>query len=283
MPEFYQDSHYWQMPAIGIQKAQQELESHRTKIRFFHFNRHSHDSFSRACDDVLSSDIDGLLIAPVLSTPAEEFVKKLPQNLPYVFFDSTVPQSNCLSSIVQDSFLSGRLAGRLMHLLVGNIGTIAAIRVLPEDFHIDERIKGFQGYFSQFPQLSLRTYDAVCHGNQNHFSELIVQILQEIKDLNGIFVSNALTYCIARALEESQVETNIHIVGYDLLQENIAYLKKGNIAFLISQQSERQGYQGIYTLFRRIVLNEPVPPKIMMPIDIITRENVDYYIGGESQ
>jgi len=39
-----------------------------------------------------------------------------------------------------------------------------------------------------------------------------------------------------------------------------------------------QGYQGIYTLYNKVVLGEEVPEKIMMPIDIIMKENIDYYL-----
>ena len=39
-----------------------------------------------------------------------------------------------------------------------------------------------------------------------------------------------------------------------------------------------QGYQGIYTLYNKVVLNEKVQQKIMMPIDIIMKENIDYYL-----
>jgi len=277
MPEFSQDCGYWQMPGNGIQKAQKELESHRIKVRYYHYDRYSPMSFARACEEVLSVDLDGLLMAPAISSIAQEFVVKLPENLPYVYFDSTVPETNCLSSIVQDSFLSGQLAGRLMQLLCYNPGKIAVIRILPEDFHIDERVKGFQNFFARHSQFQLSQYDTYCHGKEDEFSQLMKKIIDENKDLKGIFISNALTYYVANVLNEKKIQRKIFVIGYDLLDQNIQYLKNGLIDFLINQQSEQQGYQGIYTLFRRIVLNETVPEKIMMPIDIITKENVDYY------
>jgi LacI family transcriptional regulator len=51
----------------------------------------------------------------------------------------------------------------------------------------------------------------------------------------------------------------------------------GVIDFLISQQSERQGYEGIYVLYRRVVLNLPSRKKVLMQLDIITKENIEYY------
>lgn len=69
----------------------------------------------------------------------------------------------------------------------------------------------------------------------------------------------------------------IPIIGYDLIDENVRYLREGVIDFLISQQPERQGYKGISTLYRHVILKEPVPKKVMMQIDIVTSENVDFY------
>ncbi len=272
-----QDSHYWEMPTAGIMKAEKELKGHGIRIRFFHYNRYSPDSFQKACEEMLQSKIDGLLMVPALTSIAENIIKQLPKELPYVFFDSIVPQSNCLSYIVQDSYVSGKLAGRLMRLLLNNHGSVAAIRVVPEDFHITERIRGFQNYFAQTPEIHLKTVDAHSKGDQNTITDLVHQIINENKDLKGIFISNALTYCIAQVLEGKKRQKKIHVIGYDLIKENIEYMKKGVIDFLISQQSERQGYQGIYTLYRHLVLKESVSRKIMIPIDIITKENVDYY------
>ncbi len=277
IPKLEQDSQYWHIPASGIQRAQQELLSHRIKIEYFHYDRYSEDSFARACEEAQASEIDGLLMVPIMPTIANEFIQKLPPNFPFVFFDSTVPSNACLSCIIQDSYSSGQLAGRLMHLLVGEEGCVSAIRLLPQDFHIDERIRGFQQFFKNRKSIQLKIYDADLHGEPDRFLDLVDQIREENCDLSGIFVSNALTFLVARALEIRNFKEKIHVIGYDLIKENIDYLKSNYIDFIISQQSEQQGYQGVYALFRSVVLNESVPDKMMMPIDIITRENVDYY------
>jgi LacI family transcriptional regulator len=62
-----------------------------------------------------------------------------------------------------------------------------------------------------------------------------------------------------------------------LIPENVHYLKEGLIDFLISQKAETQGHEGIYALYRHVVLRQPCEKNIMMPIDIITKENLIYY------
>jgi len=278
MPRLSQDSNYWKMPARGIKKAGDELNKQRTEIEYFYYDRYSHMSFALACEQVLKAGLDGLLIAPVLSNIAEEFIDKIPDDLPYVFFDSYVPNSNCLSSIVQDSFLSGWISAKLMRILIKEEGSVAAIRVLPEDYHVDERIKGFQSFFSENSDIRLIVHNAIREKEKSDFHGLTKKIVAENKDLKGIFVSNALTYLVAEFLESNTPRSKIHIVGYDLIKENVNYLKKGYIDFLISQKPERQGYLGIYTLYRKVALNEDVPGKIMIPIDIIMKENLDHYL-----
>lgn len=277
MPRLEQDHEYWQLPARGIEKAWQELKPHQVQIQFFHYNRYSPMSFSRACEQVLQARLDGLLMAPALAAIAAEFIRRLPAGLPCVFFDSMVPGASCLSSIVQDSRLSGRLAGRLMHLLLAGRGEVAAIRIQPEDFHISERINGFHEFLLTQDGCPVTIYDVVSPEEPSSLVDLTRAILAEKSGLSGIFVSNALTFKVAEVLAASPVDRAVKLIGYDLIEPNIACLKQGSIDFLISQQSERQGYQGIYSLFRRVVLGEEVPARIMMSIDIITRENVDHY------
>ena len=273
MPIIEQDSGYWKMPYQGIEKAKDELKVHKVRVTYYFYNRYSQISFANACHRVLDADLDGLFVAPVMSSISEEFIEKIPTDLPYIFFDS-----KCLTYIVQDSFLSGRLAAKLMQMLIKEQGTVVAIRVLPEDYHINERIKGFRSYFLENPGLPMRVYNAERERDRTDFKDLLEKVLDEHQDLRGIFVSNALTYRVAEFVETHDIKDQIYIIGYDLIDENIHYLKNDYIEFLISQQPEKQGYQGIQTLYTHLVLREPVRSKIMMPLDIITKENIDYYL-----
>jgi LacI family transcriptional regulator len=279
MPLIEQDSGYWAMPYQGIEKAKNELKAHKVHVTHFFYDRYSHISFANACQQVLDSDLDGLLIAPVMSSVSKEFIKKIPSDLPYIFFDSIVSEAKCLTSIVQDSFLSGRLAAKLMKMLINEPGTIAAIRVLPEDYHINERIRGFQSYFLENTDIQISVHNAERKQTGANIQNVLEKVLEEHKDLRGIFVSNALTYRVAEFVEKHGIKDKIKIIGYDLIAENIHYLKKDYVDFLISQQPERQGYQGIMALYTHLVLQEPVGREMMMPLDVITKENVDFYLN----
>jgi LacI family transcriptional regulator len=69
------------------------------------------------------------------------------------------------------------------------------------------------------------------------------------------------------------------LIGYDLLKANVDYLRKGIVTFLLAQRPEEQGYQGIITLFNHLAFKKEFNRVQYVPIDILTRENIDYYIN----
>jgi LacI family transcriptional regulator len=274
IPNPSQDSHYWQIPIRGIQRAQNELKSHKVDVKFFYYDKYLQESFKKAYYRAIKNKLDGFLIAPVILKVAADLIKKNPPLKPYVFIDSKIPDSDYLAYIGQDSYQSGILSAKLMHLLFKGSGTVAAIRFLPEDYHIEERIRGFQDFFKDKKGIHVITFNLNGQGNKNIAFSLITKIIAEYSNLKAIFISNALTHQIAEFI--STVNKKIYLIGYDLISENKKYLNRGMIDFLINQMPETQGYQGIYSLFRCIVLNESVDREVMMPIDVVTKENVLY-------
>ncbi len=277
MPKPIQDSMYWAMPIKGMVRAQSELSAQKIQVKHFYYDKYSEASFFRSSRELLAAKLDGLLIAPVLSKVVHSFIRDVPAGVPYVFFDSFIPDADYVSYIGQDAFQSGVLSARLMEMVMKEKGAIAIVRVLPEDYHIDDRVKGFLVHCLKNPGIRTIVYDT--DGNKNPVTrqKTFQKILVENPDLKGIFVTNAITHQIARYVKAHAPEKGVHVIGYDLIEENIRYLKEGWIDFLISQQSERQGYEGIYTLYRHVVLKEAVEKNVMMPLDIVTAENIDYY------
>jgi LacI family transcriptional regulator len=67
------------------------------------------------------------------------------------------------------------------------------------------------------------------------------------------------------------------VIGHDLLKENIAFLNKDIVQFLICQRPEEQGYNAINKIFRYVVQKRVTAKENYTSIDIVTKENVDYY------
>ncbi len=276
-PKRNQDSNYWILPMKGIQKASKELETYNVQIKYYHFDRYSEKSFERALQHASKDRLEGLLIAPILKNVAEEMIPKFCYSRPCVFIDSDVPGIPHLSTIIQDPYRSGILAANLMKKMIAESGTIVIAEIVPGDFHIDERIRGFREGIEEDRRFRLVLYKIESHKGENEFRSSSEKILGENSDLRGIFVSNAWTHPIARHVRSLTKPKEIMIVGYDLVEENKKCLIDGGIDVIISQRPEMQSYEGIHSLFRHTVLRARVDKKIMVPLDVLTKDNVDYY------
>ena len=276
MPNCEQDSGYWAILKTGIDQALEDISSFSIKADYFFFDKYSDESFMRAGVRALQKKVDGLLITPILSNVCPAFVKAIPGEIPYVYADSTIPNTAPLSYIGQDSFQSGVCAAKLMQLCIGGKGGIAIVRMLPEDFHIDQRARGFSSYFHGNSFIALHSFDASGGMNSKAFNDTIGSIEETLPGCKGVFVTNADTHRVVKALQGSPGARK-HIIGYDCILENMRLVSQGKIDFLISQKTRDQGFLGINTLFRSVVLKETCAKEVLMPIEIVTAENLRYY------
>ena len=76
----------------------------------------------------------------------------------------------------------------------------------------------------------------------------------------------------------SKSNRKIEIIGYDLLKNNIEFLNKNEISFLIHQNPKRQIYIGITSLIEHFIFGKEIPNEKLLPIDIVSSENLSSYI-----
>jgi LacI family transcriptional regulator len=82
---------------------------------------------------------------------------------------------------------------------------------------------------------------------------------------------------LVQALDPS-TQQRVKVVGFDLIQPNLELLAENNIRFLINQNAWHQGYMGILTIVNHLILRKKIPLLQYLPLDIIVRENVEYYL-----
>jgi LacI family transcriptional regulator len=95
--------------------------------------------------------------------------------------------------------------------------------------------------------------------------------------MRGIFITNSRAYRLINAMNVKDANRFV-IIGYDMLEPNIQFLKESKINFIINQNAINQGYYGIMAFINHFVLKEPIEKKQYLPLDIIIKENVDFYI-----
>ena len=279
MPFPEQDNEYWAIPLGGIQKAFRELNYYKFIPLYYFYHKYKSDSFYEQWKELIKEipHLDGLILSPNFSGAMEELITQLPEKFPYLFFDSYIPNGKELTYIGQDAFQSGMLAAYLFSLIYKTGKKIAVFRILPIDFHLEDRINGFKNFFYDSSQLLLIDFD-----KSHEDSELIKikKILEENKkNLSGVFIPHADCSFLSKLFSSMIFEEKPKVIAYDLTDSNRKLLEEGIIEFLICQRSFQQGYSSVKLLFDYLVLDKKISRKVNLPIDIITKYNFHDYVG----
>ncbi len=270
---------YWSKPFIGIKKRNAELRQYNVQIQSFTFGQSNSQNFVSETEKILELKPDGVVLAPFFKKESVKFIEKLKEfEIPFVFIDSEIKNAGHISYIGQDSFQSGLVSGKLLDLMLpeGNILIIHFAKEMDNQNHLAQREKGFYNWYvdNKIEKHQLFTTEVADTEDENWMESINEKIKK--KNIKGIFVTNSRVFNVGRLIEKYGLK-GIQVIGHDLLKENIDFLKKDIVQFLICQRPEEQGYNAINKLFRNVVQKREIGEKDYSSIDIITKENVDYY------
>jgi LacI family transcriptional regulator len=280
IPDAGKDNVYWKKPVEGFMRAAAELKDFSTKIAILHYDIGDEKSFIREFKNVLSLNPDGIILAPNFHDAALNLIPLCRErDIPFMFVDNDL-ENQSLAFFGQDAVQSGMVAARLMQyglkensiVLVLNLARNKAITR-----HMHSREKGFTGYFEENQGSKIRTVSmSVDLSLKNEPEKTLKSLLDRHHGVTGIFVTNSRVHRVASMLEKAGIN-DIILAGYDLVDTNLEYLEKGFIDFLICQKPEDQGYKSAMAMFNYLLNGRPAEKINYSPIDIIMKENVNYY------
>jgi LacI family transcriptional regulator len=282
LPEPTEDNSFWKKHSFGMNRAIEELDPFPVILSQITFDILNEDDFQMKTGSVLNLKPDGVLLAPIFKSESIAFCSRLcKENIPFVFIDGFIENTDFLAYTGEDIFQSGRVAGQLIDMVTAENDDILVVNIaknLQNIHHLSNRTQGFLSYFEKSgtnrgKKININIPDPSTESVKN----AIDIIFERNPDIGSIFISGSKSYLIADYLEKRGLK-HINLIGYDLLDMNVKYLKSGIIKFLIGQRPEEQTYKGIKKLFEYISLNK-LPEKIeFLPVDIVTTENVDFFL-----
>ena len=277
---------YWEAPKAGLEKAEKELRQYGVYISLHIFNSHEEQSFVTQAKEVSKEHPDGVLIAPVFYKEALPFFDEWTRmKIPFVLFNTQIEHVNSLCYIGQDSYRSGSLAAKILNFGLQSPGTVLVAHInedISNSAHLITKEAGFREYFksdgqdSSFKIISRE----INFPDGGSLDAQMDALLEEEPGMKAVYVTNSRAFELAAYLEKRAL-TQIKLVGYDLLKSNLHYLNKEIINFLINQNPLGQGYWGIHQLANFLVFKKDIQPIKFLPLDIITKENLDYYLDPQ--
>lgn len=282
LPEPTEINSYWEKHSEGMEKAVTELQPFPTSITEVKFDMQNEKDFQKKTETVLSLNPDGILLAPIFKSESVEFCKKLTKSkIPFIFIDGYIDHTGFLAYIGEDIYKSGKVAGQLLDMVTDEKKDILVVNIarnLQNVHHLKNRSLGFLNYLEKSGRNSGKKITiSIKEPLMDCVRSGMNKVLKKFPDIGAIFISGSKSYLIANYLEENGLN-NINLIGYDLLDVNVHFLKSGLTRFLIGQRPEEQTYLGIKKLFEYLSIKK-IPEKFdYLPMDIITSENVDFFI-----
>ena len=141
----------------------------------------------------------------------------------------------------------------------------------------ENRETGFRHYMhDHFPDINIIEVNLPLDVEREKYDDILEEYFTAHPLTHHCITFNSKAHIVGEFLLRTN-RRNVQIMGYDMVEKNANCLKLGSISFLIAQHGYMQGYSCIESLFEAIVLKKKVNPVNYVPIELLTKENVDFY------
>lgn len=284
IPKVSEETNFWEAPLSGFQKAEMEINQYGVSINKYFFDLNDKATFVQQTEQILADKVDGIILAPSFMEESVQLAQTCKErNIPYVFINSDIPNLDSLCYIGPHLVKSGYMAAHLVSYSIANEGKILVVNISKEidnHHHLLRKEEGFRKYFNDHQKSNEILKIDIRQTTYPNVEQKLTEIFQNHPDIRAVFATNSRVSSVARFLEQTDKQ-DLLLVGYDFLKENIDHLTLGTIDFLICQKPEEQAYRGVMALYQHLVLTNSIDRVQYMPIDIITKENYEFYSNSK--
>ena len=273
---------YWEEIEEGARKCEDVRRDFHIDLEILFYERSSEDSFREQGDAILQAQPEGVIVVPSSLAVTREFTENLhAKSIPFILLDSYMPDLRPLSFFGQDSFCSGFFAAKMLMMIASKEAEIMLMRQTKDGRVVskqqDNREVGFRHYMhDHFPNVEIIDLDLPLNGTKSEYVKMLEKYFAEHPNTHHCITMTSKAHIVGDFLLKTN-RRDVQIMGYDMVEKNARCLREGSISFLIAQHAYMQGYSCVETLFRAIVLKKKVTPVNYMPIELLMKENVDFY------
>lgn len=273
---------YWGAVKDGLEQALEEYHDINIRPHYFFYNQYDVYSCRDAYEQVGAEGTDAVIIGPTFTNETVLLCERLDKaSIPYVFVDSTVQGTNPYETYTTDQYACGYLLAKLLDAATPHDRSIAIFRFQrignQGATNSLERRRGFDAYMNDTGK-SGRLIEATLPGMDPEQTELaFLETLAAHPEIKGIAVLNSRGSALANILHKKEI-SDIRVISFDLTSDNRRYLESGQIAALLCQRPELQGFNAIKSIINKLLYNLPVQQvHNLMPVDVVFKENLPFY------
>lgn len=239
---------------------------------------------------LMAEGVDVLMISAVDSGALGPLISEArARGVPVFTVDRAAFNCPVVSHVTSDNILGGQLAADFLADSLNYEGDVAIVGFQVEGAaagewaatSIAERIHGFKEALSRQGQLHLVAEVSGGH-NRRSAREATSAMLRAHPNTTGIFATNdVVVQGVLDGVRDAGVAETAVVVGYDATPHGCAEIMQGGpLRGEVAQFPLRIGHK-VVDLWAHHVGGQAVPERLEIPVELVTRENVQHFTGAE--
>jgi ribose transport system substrate-binding protein len=203
--------------------------------------------------------------------------KAVSRGVQVMCFDSDAPNSKRFAYYGTDDKSCGERTVDVLAKAMGEKGTVAILAGNQSAPNLQNRVAGAKEALKKYPNMKLNEPGVFYHvETPEKAAEAVQQAQNANPSIQGwamiggwpLFTANALKWPAG----------SIKVVAVDALPAQLGYVKDGYVEALLAQDCYGWGTKSVEILLDKIVKNQSPPDlKVIDPLTLVTKENVDSY------
>jgi ribose transport system substrate-binding protein len=238
-------------------------------------------SAQRQIDEIsqmLDAGIDALILTPVEAEGMTDILREAKKKgVIIVVVDTSVSDEELVDcTVMSDNYLAGELIGRY-YLEKHDAADLVLIKHEAAASGRD-RVQGFLDTVSSNPDIRVVT-ELDGEGQLEKVMPLMEDFLKTGTDFDSVFCLNdpsALGVIAALEASGSDPGKDIDVYGVDGAPEAKALIEEGRMEATVAQYPSKLGAEAADVLYR-LLNGESTEKKILVPVELVTQENLDQY------
>ena len=188
---------------------------------------------------------------------------------------SDAPYSRRIATVLSNPYRKGRLAAEYLGAVIHGNGKVIIAGTRRDILNHAQEVRGFFNQMSiSNPNLQIiELYESKEYPEKTW--DTLLDFLKSLPDVKGIYANNArMTKLLGMHILHSPYKDRLKMVGSEIFQESIEYMKKDVFCALIDQKPYDQGYKGIDLAFQYLVKKKNVSQINYVTNNLYLRNNL---------
>lgn len=268
---------FWKSVRVGADKAADELG-----VTLEHAAPTKPDNIeeqTRLVEDWIVRKPDAMVFVPVDYQALVPTVQKVnAAGIPLVNFNNRMTDIEMVTYVGSDDETIGYEISKHLFEALGGEGKVVHIDGVPAAITAQNRKKGMERALQEYPGIELIASQP---GNYRRLPAVQVfeNLMQAHPVIDGVIAANDdMAVGVVEALEAAGRGGQTLVVGIDAIPDGAAKIEEGGMLATADFSGHDQGYLAVKAAVKHL-RGEPVPEQIMLPVVIVTEDNVEPWLG----